>query len=622
MCGVAGLMAKDRIQRNDILGMTSALVHRGPDASDVFLNPQETVALGHTRLSVIDLSASANQPMISHDGRYTIVFNGEIYNYTILRKQILDLNKKVEFLTHSDTEVILQGYIQWGSSLCARLEGMFAFAIYDAQRDELFLCRDSLGKKPLYYFENASLFAFASEIKSLIRHPVIKQSKVDYDAIYTFLHIGYVAEPQTAYASIRKFPSAHFAYLRMGQSISFTPYRNPLDGLLERNTRKFENPVATLKSALLDAVGRRLISDVPLGAFLSGGTDSSLVVAMATALRPDTSLKTFSIGFSKSQFDELTYARRVAQILNTNHSEYILTENEAIGLLEKYLSHFDEPFADTSSIPMMLISRLAKREVTVALTGDGGDELFLGYGAYDWANRLDKHWVALFQTPLAYTLKRLGNNRLKRIGSLFEKVIATEKRSHIFSQEHYFFTRDEIKSMAILSKAGFQSLRYKDPELPNLNGAEKQAIYDIQRYLKDDLLVKVDRASMYYGLECRCPFLDPAVVRLALAFPYQLKRRGNERKWILKELLKEYLPQELIYRRKWGFGIPLVNWLKKDLAYLIDRYLNKVMVNDVGIVKYEQVESLKRAFRNGDDFLYNRLWVLIVAHKWLHENAT
>ena len=621
MCGVAGLMSKGQIERSDIMRMTASLSHRGPDASGVYLNTRSTVAFGHTRLSVIDLSTSANQPMTSSDGRYVLVFNGEIYNYSFLQKQIRSQNPEMRFLTNSDTEVILQGYILWGSDVCSKLEGMFAFAIYDSFRDEVFICRDAVGKKPLYYFRNDILFAFASEIKSLLRHPEITGDKVNYNAVYTFLHIGYVAEPLTAYASIRKFPSGHFAYVRQGQPICFTSFHNTVQGLAEHNTEKIENPIAQLRSVLLEAVRKRLISDVPLGAFLSGGTDSSLVVAMASALKPEVPLKTFTIGFKGSQFDELAYARDVARILKTDHCEYVLAEDEAIGLLEKYLIHFDEPFADTSSIPMMLVSGLAKKHVTVALTGDGGDELFLGYGAYDWADRLDRSWISLFQSPLSYTFKRLGNSRLKRIGFLFEKVPTVEIRSHIFSQEQYFFTRSEVTSMALSGKPSFESLKYQDPDLANLKPAEKQAIYDIQLYLKDDLLVKVDRASMLYGLECRCPFLDQAVVKLALALPYSVKRRGNERKWILKELLKEYLPEELVYRRKWGFGIPLVRWLKNDLAYLIQKYLSKEMVEDIGIVRYSQVETLKRSFFKGDDFLYNRLWVLIVAHKWLCENA-
>ncbi|MEX2231778.1 MAG: asparagine synthase (glutamine-hydrolyzing) [Cyclobacteriaceae bacterium] len=622
MCGISGLISKDQLQRPDIFAMTMALTHRGPDAQDVYFAENATVALGHTRLSVIDLSVMANQPMLSADGRYSIVFNGEIYNYRSLREELIRLNAETKFSTQSDTEVILQGYIQWGSELCARLEGMFAFAIYDQQQNELFLCRDSVGKKPLYYFRNGNLFAFASEIKSLLKHPVISADRsVNYDEIYTFLHIGYIPEPHTAYKSIRKFPSGHYAYVRKDLSIDFISYRNLLEYIKEPVGGNSWNVIKELKSTLMQAVGRRLTSDVPLGAFLSGGTDSSLIVAMASQLKSDSLLKTFSIGFAESQYDESSYARRVARELKSDHCEFMLSENEALSFLEKYFTHFDEPFADTSAIPMMLVSKLARKEVTVALTGDGGDELFLGYGAYDWANRLDQFWVSLFQSPLSYALKKLGNSRLKRIGFLLEKVHSHEIRSHIFSQEQYYFSRSEIVAMSLKMKSGFETLDYQDPGGTHLNSAEKQALFDIQHYLKDDLLVKVDRASMFYGLECRCPFLDPQVIALAMCLPYEVKKKGQVRKWILKEILREYLPDDLVYRPKWGFSIPLGRWMKNELAYLIDQYLNEEIVEGIGIVGYPHVQNLKNSFFSGDDFLYNRLWVLIVAHKWLNDNV-
>lgn len=618
MCGIAGLISRNEIDKVDVLSMTSCLTHRGPDAQNVMISSDAKVALGHTRLSVIDLSPQANQPMTSLDGRYSIVFNGEIYNYKTLRDRLIG---ELRFLTHSDTEVILQGFIHWGSDICERLEGMFAFAIFDRDKQQVFLCRDSVGKKPLYYYHNEQLFAFASETKSLLKHPDIRKDKaVNYDAIYTFLHTGYIPEPQTAYTSILKFPSGHFALIKSDLSLNIASYKRLAPDVTPTNTRKPKNAISEVKSALTHAVTRRLVSDVPLGAFLSGGTDSSLIVALAAQQKAKSSLKTFNIGFTNSQFDETHYARRVSRVLGTDHHEYILAEEEAVGILETYLSHFDEPFADTSSIPMMLISRLARREVTVALTGDGGDELFLGYGAYDWANRLDQWWVSLLQSPVAYALKKIGNSRLKRIGFLLEKVKGDEVRSHIFSQEQYLFTRSEIRRMALKSQPGFQSLAYKDP-VANLSAAEKQALYDVRFYLKDDLLMKIDRASMLYGLECRCPFLDPRVIELALSLPYQLKKKGHERKWILKEILKEYLPENLVYRRKWGFSIPLMRWMKHDLAYLADMYLSDAMISDIGIVDKLYVRKLRNSFSNGNDFLYNRLWVLIVAHKWLYDNG-
>jgi asparagine synthase (glutamine-hydrolysing) len=622
MCGVAGIVAHSHIAESDISAMTSALSHRGPDAQGVFLNATARVALGHTRLSILDLSVTANQPMRSPDGRYVIVYNGEVYNYKRLRQELLKEIPGLKFISGSDTEVILHAFIHWGSTLCTKLEGMFAIAIYDEQRDELFLCRDRVGKKPLYYYHTSEFFIFASEIKSLLAHPGVQRDRsINYRAINNFLHLGYIPEPDTAYVGIRKFLAGHFAIVKSDLTWEPTSFFNVFDQVREHRVYDKQNAVGELKRRLSEAVEKRLVSDVPLGAFLSGGTDSSLIVALASQLKGER-LKTFCIGFSEDRFDESRYAKQVASLLKTDHHEYILDQREAITILEDQFGHFDEPFADTSAIPTMLISKLARAEVTVSLTGDGGDELFLGYGAYDWATRLDSAWLQLTQGPISTLFKSWGNDRMKRIGFLLEKVPPSERRAHIFSQEQYFFTRKEVDDMSLQPLAASDWLIYKDLEATWLTAAEKQALFDIQHYLKDDLLVKVDRSSMYYALECRSPFLDNEVMAFALSLPASFKKKNKEGKWILKELLKEYLPRDIVYRRKKGFSIPLCNWLKNDLAYLVEQYLSKDTVQAVGIVKYDYVEKLKRAFSNGENFLYHRLWVLIVAHKWLNKNGS
>lgn len=620
MCGIAGLMCNSGVQKDDVMSMTASLAHRGPDAQGIFVNGQDSVALGHTRLSVIDLTDAANQPFSSPDRRYTIVFNGEIYNFRSLRKELESLNIEIQWRTQSDTEVVLNGFIHWGVSVCTRLEGMFAFAVYDQREDKLFLCRDRVGKKPLYYFHHNGLFAFASEIKAFLQVPAICQNLVvNYDAIYTFLHLGYIPQSETAYESIRKFPAGHYGHVS-GEGLTTTLYAD----IASIQNGSSPRPAAykeQIRSVLMDAVGKRLIADVPVGAFLSGGTDSSLIVAMANELKATPSLKTFSIGFKEAEFDETAHARKVAASLKCDHSEHILYEEEAVHSIDQYITHFDEPFADTSAIPMMLVSRHAKDAVKVVLTGDGGDELFLGYGSYTWAERLDSFPFTLVKAALAQGFKILGNNRLKRIGFLLEPTEESELRSHIFSQEQYYFTRREIVAMAEKARPRFDSLKYKDPLIPGLTAAEKQALFDLSFYLKDDLLVKVDRASMFYGLECRCPFLDTEVVSHALRLPYDTKRQGHQSKLILKTLLRDYLPDELIYRQKRGFSIPLARWMKNELSYLVDRYLNESIISDIGIVKYAYIHALKAAFFRGEEYLYHRLWVLIVAHKWLSENV-
>jgi asparagine synthase (glutamine-hydrolysing) len=620
MCGITGIFSQSRISRDHIISMNTSLCHRGPDAEDVYINQPGDVALGHTRLSIIDLSSIANQPMHSADGNFVIVFNGEIYNHLTLRKELTDNDPSLKLKTKSDTEIILEGFIRWGTAVVAKLEGMFAFAIHDRQRDQLFLSRDRVGKKPLFYYQDDSHFIFASEIKALLKHPAVKANReINKEALYTFLHLGYIPEPDSIFTSIKKFKAGHWGFVK-SNTLETTPYWKPVDFTNKKKTWSPDDAVKSLRTALYDAVEKRLISDVPLGAFLSGGTDSSLVVAMASKVKAD-KLKTFTIGFKESKFNESLYAKKVAQHLGTDHHEYILHESEAIGILETYLKHFDEPFADTSAVPTLLVSKLARKEVTVALTGDGGDELFLGYGSYDWANRLGEPGWKVMQSPLSFFMKTFGNDRFKRISFLLQKVDDDKKRSHIFSQEQYFFTQQEISQLLSDQDKHHQIFSYKDPN-PELTEAEKQALFDIQYYLKDDLLVKVDRASMYSGLECRCPLLDHHVIELALGLPPSLKRSKSHRKWILKELLREHLPNELVDRPKWGFGIPLGRWMRNDLRYLIDRYLNEDLITSTGIVNNHYVQKLKTSFLQGENYLYNRLWVLIVLHKWLYENSS
>ncbi|HEY5751318.1 MAG TPA: asparagine synthase (glutamine-hydrolyzing) [Chryseolinea sp.] len=624
MCGIAVVLSKSAGGAQDIEPMIAQLRHRGPDAQSAWLSDDGKVALGHTRLSVIDLSETANQPMVSQDGRYIIVFNGEIYNFKTIRKEIETTHPQVKFKTTSDTEVILHAYALWGEQMMSRLGGMFALAIWDTETKTMFMCRDRVGKKPLFYYQDDNYFIFASEIKSLLKHPVVNSAKrqIDTGAVHQFLHLGYIPEPRTIFSSIKKFPAGFAGTVNAGLAMEIRAYWS-IEGQLHPKSSADEGSVKqNLKNILTEAVQQRLISDVPLGTFLSGGTDSSLVTALASKSSTGP-LKTFSIGFAENKFDESDYARRVASHLGTDHHAYTLSEREAVGILETYLKHFDEPFADTSAIPTMLVSKLARKEVTVALTGDGGDELFQGYGAYDWAERLHNPLLQAFQTPLAYGLRNFGNSRLKRISHMLEKVDKAQIRSHIFSQEQYFFSDRELKENLLNHPASYASFTYNDPQVGsvNLTAREQQAIFDLKFYLKDDLLVKVDRASMFHALECRCPLLDHTVIEFALNLPLSFKVRGNVHKWILKEILGDYLPAELIHRPKWGFSIPLAKWLKNELRYLIDDYLDKPGIEAAGLVHYDYVNALKEAFLNGSDYLYNRLWTLIVIHKWLRENA-
>lgn len=622
MCGISGIFSSTPVDQHLIMPMVNALAHRGPDAQGTFVYRGDLgVALGHNRLSIIDLSAEANQPFTTTDGRYVIVFNGEVYNFQELRKHLSDVHGR-RFRTTSDTEVLLEAFVVWGPAMASRLEGMFALAIFDQLEKRLFLFRDRLGKKPLYYFQRDNLFAFASEIKSLLALPVIRQNrKLNRSVISTFLHLGYIPEPHTIYREIYKFPAGCYGELGSQLALKTTPYwtiQDKLDMPRVKNETDARKHVGLL---LEQAVQRRLISDVPIGAFLSGGVDSSLVTALATKY-VKTPLKTFSIGFRESKFDESAYARAVAKHLGTDHTEYMLQEQDAIGLLETYLKHFDEPFADTSAIPTMLVSKLARQEVKVVLTGDGGDELFQGYGAYTWANRLSSIGWKMAALPLARILRTFGNSRLQRISHIFERPSPGGIRSHIFSQEQYFFSQHELQNGLLKHETDFRTFIYEDvKESDRLSAGEQQALFDLQYYLKDDLLVKVDRASMFHALECRCPLLDYQLVEYASSLDSSLKVKGKTQKYLLKTILSDYLPAEWVNRPKWGFSVPLTKWMRGELRYLIDEFLSDEVVDEIGLFNAQPIRDLKMQFFGGSDYVGIRLWAIIVLHKWWKENS-
>jgi asparagine synthase (glutamine-hydrolysing) len=618
MCGISGMISRDNIEASEIQDITKALIHRGPDFQNTYISPNGKVALGHTRLSIIDLSDRANQPMQSEDTRYVIVFNGEIYNFKKVRDRIINDDPQVRIRTDSDTEIILHAFQKWGADMVTYFEGMFAIAIYDTQLSKVFLFRDRMGKKPIFYFSSNSHFIFASEIKALMNHPIVSDSKeLDRQAVHEFLHLGYIPEPKTVYRSIRKFPAGHVGEIWSNLSFKIYPYWKLEDQIDPPHANRNIDYKNTLKEKLHEAVKKRLISDVPLGAFLSGGTDSSLISAIASEYT-NGPLKTFTIGFKENKFDEHNFASRVASHLKTDHHEYFLSENEAAEILENYLDHLDEPFADTSTIPTILVSKMARKEVTVALTGDGGDELFLGYGTYSWAHRLSLPILQVVQTPLAKTLRAVGDSKYKRISYLLKKVDKPNLRSHIFSQEQYFFSDSEIRSELLRYPIEYEPFRYYDFSKFDaiLTEEEKQSIFDLKYYLKDDLLVKVDRSSMLHALECRCPLLDTGVIGFALNAPLHVKRNNGVNKWILKEILSDYLPPDLVHRPKWGFGIPLAQWLKNDFNYLM-KYLSEEEIEKTGLFNFSFVQSLINRFMNGEEYLYNRLWALIIIQRFL-----
>lgn len=623
MCGIAGFLSSQNVFSIDNLKeMTNILSHRGPDAEGFYYNG--FVGLGHRRLSVLDLSSRANQPMYSHNNRYLMVYNGEVYNYKEIAANLKKNSpawKSQKFNTSSDTEIILEAFSEYGCDFIHQLNGMFAIAIYDTENEELFLFRDRLGIKPLYYYWDEKNIAFASELKSLTSISNIPK-KINYVAIRDFLHLGYIPAPSSIYQNINKLEAG--SYIKISKSIlskyKYWDIKKKIKDTVESDLKK---SIVQLSDLLITSVQYQLESDVPSGIFLSGGIDSSLIAAHAVLLS-SVKVNTFSIGFEENKVDESKHARIIANYLKTSHHEFIVSHKDALSVIDKALSIYDEPFADSSSIPTLLISELAKKHVTVTLSGEGGDELFMGYGSYMWANRLNNPFIKMFRKLTSEIFLHLPS-RYKRVARLLDYPSERRIENHIFSQEQYLFSESEIN---ILLEKEYNPLHTElDLVIYNyLNGGRKllpmelQALFDLQYYLPDDLLTKIDRASMQFSLETRVPYLDHRIVEFALNLSPHLKYKKGISKYILKEILYNHIPKKLFERPKQGFSIPLNKWLRNELRYLIEDYLSERIINNYGIVKYELVKELKKRFFSGDDYLFNRIWLLIVLHKWLLNN--
>lgn len=609
MCGIAGAFIKNGVQPDQLKQATDAMFHRGPDAGGYYSNTAGNIFLGHRRLSIIDLSSGANQPMHSADGRFVIVYNGEVYNFDTLRAKL----PGHPWQTHSDTEVILELFAKYGSESFAWLNGIFAIAIYDTISEELWLCRDQLGIKPLFVSRTNDQLVFASELKTILVSQREKKYPINKAAVPYFLHLGYIPEPLTIYEGIEKFPAGYFGVLNIKTGNWKTQqYWNANNYYLQNPVSDEATALKQYQEKLFAAIDRQMISDVPLGTFLSGGIDSSLVSAVASKINKQ-KVKTFNIGFEEAAFDESKYAAQVAEHLHTDHHLFRVKQDDVLALVPDFISVYDEPFADSSAFPTMLVSRLARQHVTVTLSGDGGDELFQGYGMYAWAKRLNDPKVRAFRKPLSWA-SQFMNERFQRAGKVFGYPDQHRIPSHIFSQEQYFFSEQELDNLLTDTNVDFHALN----NLPGKGSPqEKQAFWDLEHYLKDDLLVKVDRASMRFSLETRVPLLDMELVEFALNVPYDLKvREGYGTKYLMKKTLYEMVPRAIFERPKRGFAIPLNKWLNNELKHLVTEYLSEQNVEEADFVKYASVKSLLQEYQNGKTYLYNRVWVLLVLHWW------
>lgn len=608
MCGIAGyIILSSHTQKFHLENANHLIHHRGPEHSGYYYSNK--AGLTHARLCIIDLSPNAHQPMCINN--HHIVYNGEVYNFQEIKKQLHTQIPSIKFFTQSDTEVILQSHIYLKEKSLSLFNGMFAYAIYDDVNHTLFLARDRMGVKPLFYYYDSHIFAFASEIKALLSFPFIHK-KLNWRAIPYYFHLGYIPEPFTAFENIYKFPAGHYAIVS-SNGLQLHPYWTIESQIQTHTYTQEQNVLDSIEELLYSSIQYRMISDVPYGVFLSGGVDSSIVTAIAQQINPH--IQTFNIAFKEKKYDESLYAQKVAQHLHTNHHEYLLSYDDVISLIPEIMSTYDEPYADSSALPTMLLSKMCRTQIKMALSGDGGDELFWGYGTYKWAKRLHSFPFQYLKKPLAY-LFQFGNSRTKRVSLLLQSPLYHHNLfSHIFSQEQYLFSERELSQYLSLRP---DALIFDfQPTARMLNPVEFQALFDLKYYLKDDLLVKVDRASMKYALEVREPLLDYRLVSYVLNIHPSLKMKNHTPKYLLKKILYQYLPKELVDRPKWGFAVPIRYWLKNELSYLIHEYLSEDKIKAHGIFKASYIQELIHKYKNGEDYLYNRIWALIIFQQFL-----
>ncbi len=620
--------------------MASVLRHRGPDASGNWLDPSGRMALGHTRLAIVDLSDAGAQPMTSRDGRWTITYNGEIYNTEDLRRSL----GPVGWRGHSDTEVLVEHIATHGVQRTLRAaKGMFAFGCWDAHEAELWLARDRFGEKPLYYGLHQGAFLFASELKALRAVPGFDPD-IDRRALTEYFRWTNVPSPMTIYEGVCKLPPAHF--LRVSQLAGMPepqPYWSALESAGTAPPLTDDVEAVDLLGEVLDrAVGAQMVSDVPLGAFLSGGVDSSSVVA-AMQRQSSVPVRTFTIGFSEPAYDESGYAAEVAAALGTDHTDLVVSSEDAMRVIPDLPRIYDEPFADPSQIPTFLVSRMAREHVTVALSGDGGDELFGGYDRYQQIERLERIrdvLPACARRVLGTALGRLPVETWDRLGSGLPRLVVPSGLRHRTGHRMHKVARllsadsapDVYASlMSIENRADGLVLGTDDeslgftgiPSAPLLDVSpfERSMLIDTLTYLPGDLLTKVDRASMAVSLEVRVPFLDPDLFAFAWSLSREHRVRNGQGKWVLRELLRRSLPDHLIDRPKMGFGVPVGQWLRGPLRSWADELLDPALVDEQGLLDPVIVERRWSAHREGRADLTFQVWSLLMFQAWLVEES-
>lgn len=649
MCGIAGflnLSSKDAAVADTALAMADKIIHRGPNASGVWA--EGPVALAHRRLSIVDLSAAGNQPMPSACGRYVIAFNGEIYNYRVIRQKVESDPYFAAYIKqwrgHSDTEVILAAFAIWGLEESLKLMvGMFAIALWDRHEQALFLVRDRMGEKPLYFGRFGSTFLFGSELKALRVHPAW-QGEIDRGALSLFMRHNYIPAPYTIYKNVHKLLPGNFLRINASGDIHSKEYWS-LAQVADNNGSKLfqgneQEAMDALEERLSASIRDQMLADVPLGAFLSGGIDSSTVVALMQA-QSQRQVRTFSIGFFEDGFNEAEHAKRVAEHLGTEHTELYVTAKQAQDVVPLLPALYDEPFSDSSQIPTFLVSQLARQHVTVSLSGDGGDELFGGYNRYFVAGDI---WRKMHRAPvplrnsLASLIRGLPPKTWSSLYGIVMPILPRRYRHGNFGDKLHKFAN-------VLGSQGQETIykqlisHWQDPasividghepptaitspqHFPQIsNFVERMMYLDTISYLPDDILVKVDRAAMGVSLETRVPMLDHRIVEFAWSLPFDMKVRNGESKWLLKQVLYRHVPKKILERPKMGFGVPIDQWLRGDLREWAEDLLNPSRLKSEGFFHPEPILEKWNQHLSGHQNWQYLLWDVLMFQAWLRAN--
>jgi asparagine synthase (glutamine-hydrolysing) len=642
MCGLVGYLSSKQSSFEEtkvvIANMSAKINHRGPDGHGVWNDPEEGIVFAHQRLSILDLSEAGHQPMVSGSGRYVITFNGEVYNHLDIRNQIEAEVGAIKWRGYSDTETLLAGIDSWGlKKTLVQATGMFALSLWDRNEKKLFLARDRIGEKPLYYGwqgeGGGTFFLFGSELKALRAHPSF-QSNINRDAISLLLRHNCIPAPYSIYQGISKLaPGSILSVSLDNREPKISTYWSAIDiankGITAVHNGSDAKVLSELEVLLKGSIQNQMVADVPLGAFLSGGVDSSLIVALMQQLSTDP-VKTFTIGFSENGYNEAEYARAVAKHLKTDHTELYLSPKETIDVIHRLPQIYDEPFSDSSQIPTFLVSQLASQNVTVSLSGDSGDELFCGYNRYLLA---DQVWNKLSLLPVS----------LRHILAKLATIISPPAWSAIFSFLHHGNVGDKIhKAAGVLTSSTIDELylglisHWRNPEsivinstepktiftgnmsgLSSFNQVEKMMLLDLLTYLPDDILTKVDRAAMAVSLETRIPFLDHKIVEFAWQLPMKFKIRNGESKWALRQILYKYVPKKLIERPKMGFGVPIDSWLRGPLREWAEDLLDESRLRQEGFFNPAPIRQKWEEHLSGRRNWQYQLWDILMFQAWL-----